>query len=275
MALTPTSLLVQMSPLSPVFKGSPQDLATEMIRRMKILSPSGTNFIFIGDTAPSSNVGPWLKDGTKWYVWDEATKQYVPLDVTDSVAKSYWLGNALPTATTPPLWLKTTQNPTDQNPTAYGESIGWYFWDGTQWTGLGNIVLAGPTSSRPSAPDNYQQFYDSTISTLIWWERGSWRTVDGVPGDVKFVLAGALSDALTQNPGWDYIGRNNPTWRGRALVIASQDPGATPVAVFPPSGVVPAAASQTTGGDSQNVQGSTTSTVTSTPFLALWALYKQ
>jgi hypothetical protein len=275
MALTPTSLLVQMSPLSPTFKGSPQDLATEMIRRMKILSPSGTNFIFIGDTAPSSNVGPWLKDGTKWYVWDEATKQYVPLDVSDSVSKSYWLGNSAPTATTPPIWLKTTQDPTDLNPTAYGEVIGWYFWDGSVWTGLGNVVLSGPTTVRPPAPDPYQQFYDTTISTLIWWERGAWRTVAGVPGDVKFVMAGALADALAQNPGWDYIGRNNPTWRGRALLMATQDPGSTPAATFAPSGGVPAAAAQTTGGDNQDVQSSTTSTVTSTPVLALWTLFKQ
>lgn len=275
MALKSTSLLIQMSQLSPTFKGSPQDLSVEMVRRMKIVSPSGTNFIFIGDTAPTSNVGPWLKDGTKWYVWDEATKQYVPLDVTDSVTKAYWMGNSLPAGTNPPLWLKTTKDSTDANPHDFGEIIGWVFWDGAVWHGLGTILLAGPTASRPANPDNLQQFYDTDISTLIWFERGAWRTVDGVPGDVKFVTAVTLAAALSQNPGWDYIGRNTQTLRGRTLIGATQDPGTSPAANFPPPPGVPSLSAGATGGENTGLQANPGSGTTIPPFVAYWTLVKQ
>src|SRR6516165_5916035 len=96
MALKSTNLIIQMSPIPANFRGYPNDLAVEMLRRMKILSPSGVTFIFTGDTEPSSNVGPWLKDGTKWYVWDDSTKQYVPQDVSDSVTIPFWISNSEP-----------------------------------------------------------------------------------------------------------------------------------------------------------------------------------
>ena len=82
MSLNPTSLFIQASPLPETFQGSPNDFFTEMIKRMRILSPSGTNFIYIGDTAPTSDVGPWLKNGTQWWVWDPSTKQYAPQDIS-------------------------------------------------------------------------------------------------------------------------------------------------------------------------------------------------
>ena len=74
MSLNATNLYIQASPIPATFKGTPNDLFSEMIKRMRILSPSGTNFIYIGDTEPTSNVGPWLNNGTQWYVWDTTTK---------------------------------------------------------------------------------------------------------------------------------------------------------------------------------------------------------
>lgn len=275
MALKATSLIVQMSPLSPTFAGTPQDLATEMIRRIKVLSPGGTNFIFIGDTAPSSNVGPWLKNGTKWYVWSPAISQYVPVDVTDSVTKSFFMGFSTPIGTTPPLWLQTTQDPSAANGNSFGQPIGWFFWNGTTWLGMGNVVLAGPTSARPPTPVNFQQFYDTTISVLIWWERNAWRTVAGSPNDVKAVTSLTLASALTQNPGWAPLGDSVAAWRGRAIVGATQDPGANPASVFSPNPGVPVQSAGATSGENTGLQTQAGSTTTLTPVLALWLLYKQ
>ena len=84
MALQDTQLVIQMSQIPATFQGTPQDLANIMVRLMKIVSPTGTNFIFVGDTEPTSNVGPWLKNGTQWFVWDEDIKRYVPLDISES-----------------------------------------------------------------------------------------------------------------------------------------------------------------------------------------------
>src|ERR1035441_8046902 len=130
MALNPTNLFIQAAPLPATFRGSPNDFFTEMIQRMKILSPSGTNFIFIGDTEPTSNVGPWLKNGTQWYVFDPATKRYVPADISPSFSAAFTIGNAVPLTAIPPVWLRTTID--NSNPTApnYGDIVGLFTYDG-------------------------------------------------------------------------------------------------------------------------------------------------
>jgi hypothetical protein len=216
-----------MAPIPVTFRGTPNDLAAEMVRRMKIVSQSGTNFIFIGDTEPTSNVGPWLKDGTKWYVWDDSIKRYVPLDVSDSVTIPFFIGNTTPATSTPPVWLFTTKDASDVDPT-YGTPLAWYVFNGTAWVPFVGVVASGPTASRPSGPVEYQQFYDTDIACLLWWERGQWRTVSGVPGDVKAVAFYSLTDALTHNPGWTVFGADNQAYRGRGIVQAAKDAGASP-----------------------------------------------
>jgi hypothetical protein len=131
MSLNATNLYIQASQLPATFKGSPNDLFSEMIKRMKILSPSGTNFIFIGDTEPTSNVGPWLKNGTQWYVWDTATKKYVPQDISASFVSAFSVGNSVPATLDPPLWLQTTKNAADPKAPDYGVIIRMFSYDFT------------------------------------------------------------------------------------------------------------------------------------------------
>jgi hypothetical protein len=276
MSLKATSLLIQAAPLPSTFRGNPNDFLAAMVARMKILSPNGTNFIFIGDTAPTSNVGPWLKDGTKWYVWSEDTKQYVPLDVSDSVGIPFFIGNATPSSQTPPVWLRTTLDASDVAPNNFGEPIGWQVWDGSAWVPFNSIPLSGPTASRPTAPANLQQFYDTDISTLIWWERGMWRTVSGSPGDIKAVATLTLQGALTQNPGWSLLGGSDSNQLGRVLIGATKDPGATPQNDFTsslPAGVTPHAAG-TSFGQGNQVQMAASTTQPYPPQLSVWHLVK-
>ena len=145
MSLNPTNLYIQAAPLPATFVGTPNDFFSEMIRRMKILSPSGTNFIFIGDTAPTSNVGPWLKNGTQWFVWDPATKQYIPQDITSSFTPAFVVQHAMPSSTNPPVWLQTTADATTNSSGQidYGNPIRWYLWS----TSLSLWVWPNPTPS--------------------------------------------------------------------------------------------------------------------------------
>ncbi len=131
MSLNATNLYIQAAPLPVTFRGNPNDLFTEMVKRMRILSPSGTNFIFIGDTEPVSNVGPWLKNGSQWYVWDSGTKRYIPQDISASFTEPYFIGLSQPVGTVPGLWLQTSQNTTDG--INYGDPLRWFFWNGTAW----------------------------------------------------------------------------------------------------------------------------------------------
>jgi hypothetical protein len=275
MALVNTNLFIQMAQIPPTFKGTPQQLSVEMIKRMRIVSPNGVNFIYIGDVEPTSNVGPWLKGGTQWWVWDDSTNRYKPQDLSASFTSPYAIGNSTPTVTDPPLWLKTTADATDLAPNSYGDPLGWYLFDGTAWIPFNSLVNSGATAARPSAPADFEQFYDTDINALIWWERSAWRTVSGVPGDLKFVTFQTATQALTANPGWSIFAASTPGLAGRALVQATQDPGATPVTQLATSSGVNSRAAYSTSGDGpQQLQVNNLSTLVLTPDLALWCLVK-
>lgn len=271
--LRSTNLILQMAPIPATFRGNPNALAAEMVKRMRIVSPNGTNFIFIGDTEPTSNVGPWLKDGTKWYVWDSEINRYGPLDVSDSITPAFWMRSSTPPSTPPSVWLRTTSDPTDQNASA-GDPIGWYVFNGTEWVPYVSIVLSGPTASRPANPIEYQQYYDTDISVLIWWERNLWRTVSGVPNDIKFVASQVLTEALVKNPGWAVFGENNQSYRGRTIMQAAKDSGPTPQTVLTVGPNVAVRAAFETFGEDFGVANNPASPVPYPPSIALWALVK-
>ena len=271
MPLQNTGLLIQMAPLPATFKGSPQEWAEEMVRRFRIVSPTGTNFIFIGDVEPSSNAGPWLRGGTQWWVFDPGIKRYVPLDISESERLWFQVGNSIPATGDPAIWLKTTKDQTEADP-SIGRPISWYAFDGTNWVSSNGIVLSGPTSTRPAAPENLQQYYDTDISVLIWFERGQWRTVSGVVGDIKHVAYQTLAEALLVNPGWEYFGESNTALRGRYFSGATKDSGASPVTVKTVGAGIAEHGAFETYGDGTQTDSSTPIPLPST--VALWQLVK-
>jgi len=274
MSLKDTSLIIQAAPLPLTFEGNPNEFLAAMVQRMRVVSPNGANFIFIGDVAPTTNVGPWLKGGTQWYVWDNGSNSYVPLDVSASITIPYWIGNSTPTGNNPPVWLQTTNNSTDVNPNGFGTPLSWYFWNGTGWQPFNSAPNSGPTSSRPAAPINYQQYFDTDINVLIHWERAQWRTVAGSPGDLKYCTANTAASCLQQNPGWAIFSDSLTNLRGRALSQATQDAGANPVySQSPPTGVTARAVGDTWG-ESDKLQLQATSAVTSPPMVAYFLLIK-
>lgn len=212
-----TQLQIQASALPPNFVGKPQDFFDAMVRRMKIVSPFGGTFFVTGDSEPASNQGPWLKGGTKWYVWSDSIGRYVPLDISDSETVPFHIQDDTPTTGAPNVWLRT------RTVGAVTEYAGFYFFNGTEWKPAGNIDQSGTTVDRPSGVLELHKYYDTDIAAEIWWERGQWRTVSGVPGDLKFVSYPTLTGALTANPGWQELGASNTSLRGRTLVSANAD----------------------------------------------------
>lgn len=273
MALTNTNLLIQMAPIPLTFKGKPQDFAEAMVRNMKIVSPSGTNFIFVGDVEPTSNVGPWLKGGDRWFVFDPDLKRYVPIDISESETRWFHVGNSTPATSDPSVWLRTTLNASEASP-SFGSPIGWYFFDGAAWVPFNSIVLSGPTASRPASPEAFQQFFDTDISVLIWYERGQWRTVSGVPGDVKSVAFDTLTEALAHNPGWEVLGASNQNIRGRWISQATKDSGTTPETDLSVSAGIAERAAFETFGETDGVAIDSSSSVPYPPSIALWHLVK-
>lgn len=228
MALQRTNLVIRASPLPPDFRGTPQDLYEAMVRRMSILSPVGTNFFVVGDTEPSSNVGPWLRlvsGGAQWWVFSDTEGRYVPLDISASETPFAFVGPndpGTPGADDPLLWVRTNEN----------RIAGIFGWNGEAWVASGNVPNSGPTEDRPPAPVNLEEYFDTDINVLLRFERGAWRTAAGSPGDVKAVVHTTLEEAMRYNPGWTYLGLNDQDQRGRFVAMAAKDPGATPASSF-------------------------------------------
>ena len=224
-----TNLIIQMAPLPPDFVGKPSEFADAMVERYEVLSPVGTNFFVVGDLEPATNQGPWLKGGSQWYVWSNSLGKYVPQDISASTTQLLVVSAtqpAEPADTDPQIWIKIT--------TSGGVShvVGIYYWSGTEWRPGGNQPPSGPTSSRPTNPDDLEEFWDTDINCMIHWERGAWRTKSGTPGDIKFVSTLTLAAAITSNPGWQYAGENSQDTRGKVFGVAAKDPGATPAAAY-------------------------------------------
>lgn len=275
MALQDTNLIILSAPIPATFSGTPDDLRREIVRRMKIVSPSGINFIFVGDNEPTSNVGPWLRGGTQWFVWDEGLKRYVPLDISASETRWYHIGASTPPNSEPPVWLRTTKDSTEADPSV-GNPIGWYVFNGADWVPYVGVVTSGPTASRPSDPVEYQQYFDTTITALIWFERNMWRTVSGVPGDTKFVAFQTLTEALAANPGWAVFGAGNQNLRGRLVSMATKDAGATPATVLTVgTNIAERAAFETFGEDGAMATDFTPPNIRYPGTIALWFLVKE
>ena len=273
MALSDTNLLLEVGKLPLSFRGTPQQLVDEIVNRSKIVSPSGISFIFTGDVEPTSNVGPWFRTDGSIYVFNETTKRYVPLNITASEVHWFWVGPTAPPNSTPALWMKTFAGATSDSPLP-GQPIGWYQFNGIAWIPVGVVTLSGNTASRPSAPYDLQQYYDTDIACLIWFERGAWRTVAGTPGDVKATIISTLSEALRFNPGWDVLGAANSQVRGRIVMQAAKDPGPTPAtSLTVPPGVASRASGETFG-ETDGIQLNPASPVPIPPQYALWHLVK-
>lgn len=226
MALKKTNLILKAAPLPVDFEGDVQALFEAMVERLSILSPVGTNFFVVGDIEPSSDLGPWLKGGTQWWVFSASAGHYVPIDISASLPKFAFVqaeDPGTPDDDDPLIWIRTVED----------RIAGIYGWNGTAWKASGNIPNSGTTAQRPAVPGNFEQYFDTDISVLLQFERGAWRTASGSPGDVKATMSATLAEALTQNPGWGYLGVSDQTIRGRGIGMATKDPGATPTASFP------------------------------------------
>jgi len=243
MPLNKTNLVLKAAPLDADFRGTVQELYEEMVRHLSILSPVGTNFFVVGDVEPSSNVGPWLKNGAQWWVFSQTEGRYVPADISESFPPLFFIQSTnpgTPGVNDPLVWIRTSGN----------RIAGLYGWDGAAWRASGNIAHSGPTTDRPSTVAELEEFFDTDINTLLRFERGAWRTAAGSPGDVKHVTHTTLAEAKRYSPGWDVLGIDDESIRGRFIGMASKDPGTNPVdSLTTGSGITPIAAGEKVGSE--------------------------
>lgn len=273
MPLTPTGDIIQACPLPPTMRGTPQEFFDEYTKRLTIVSATGRGRIVISDTEPTDANAIWIR-GTAIWLFDQASKRFVPIDISDSETHWFWIGSTTPTSTPPLLWLRTSSGTTRNTPNteSYGRAISWYEFDGSIWRPFNNIVNSGTTAQRPASPIDLEQYYDTDISVLIWFERSAWRTVDGIPGDIKFVAWPTLAEALLHNPGWALLGQGNASLRGRALSGATRDQdGSNPLTT---DANVPQRSVGETFGETQGLTGNAATTISLPPMVGYYILAK-
>lgn len=91
----PVTFSISMGALPPAWSGDPQALLNKAAELLEITPSEPWSSFSNGGSQPSSNVGPWLKDGLEWWVYDEDAGTYTPhiqngsglVDATVSLAK--------------------------------------------------------------------------------------------------------------------------------------------------------------------------------------------
>lgn len=83
-----------------------------------------------------------------------------------------------------------------------GNPVGLFSWNGSDWVPIPSKITTGNTAQRPLNPTDGTEFFDLTINVALIYYGGSWHTLSGSPGDIKFVTAATVSAAITANPGW-------------------------------------------------------------------------
>lgn len=70
-----------------------QQFATDFAARL-IVTPNQNNSTFVtGSIEPTSNVGPWLKNCLEWFVFDDATGRYIPINKGGFDTAEYFIAN--------------------------------------------------------------------------------------------------------------------------------------------------------------------------------------
>lgn len=81
-----------------------QQLGDAIAARLIISSNAAFSSFAIGPLAPTSNVGPWLKDCEEWFVWDSSTASYRP--IPKGGFNAFEVFDATTTFTVPPFIYK-------------------------------------------------------------------------------------------------------------------------------------------------------------------------
>src|SRR4249919_2171094 len=112
MSATQIPLTFRLAPLPTAFVGTPQQLATAIVERLSAVSANTISFFASGSVAPTSNVGPWLKNDQTWYVWSDTLATYIP-EVIAPQALGYTFSQSAPDQNQFKIWFKldSSNNP--------------------------------------------------------------------------------------------------------------------------------------------------------------------
>lgn len=150
-------ITVTASPLPSNFQGTPQQFMDAMVSRLNVVTAvDSVAIVSQGAVAPTSNVGPWLKDGTTWYVWSNTSGSYVPVSAEYQTLK-YVASVTAPDWQVYTLWIQLNTVPIVDGATTSPvgtQAIGLAYWN-------------APTTTWINVYDSTFLAYNEQIETAV------------------------------------------------------------------------------------------------------------
>lgn len=135
---TSIPLTFRAAPLPEGYKADPEQFKNDIVARLYAESGEAISFFASGSVAPSSNVGPWLKNGTEWYVWSDDLAMYVPITVTQASLK--WIAQfGAPDQAIYTFWIELNGS---------AKAIAIKYYSGGAWKDIYEDTFAAITASR-------------------------------------------------------------------------------------------------------------------------------
>lgn len=97
---------IEMGALPVSVRWTPQALMDAAVQRMRLVSAQTFALIASGSTEPSSDVGPWAKNGNSWYYFNPSLGQYVPM-IIPAASLGYFIGDTAPDQNIYSFWIDT------------------------------------------------------------------------------------------------------------------------------------------------------------------------
>jgi hypothetical protein len=113
------------APLPTAFSGTPQQWFEQMLQRMQ-LENMPVGFV-TSTTMPTSNQGPWLKNGVEIWVWNDDSATYVPQSLSWLNQQTYIgdINSTAPDPTVYQIWLQTNGSLFVGFAVYMGSYVGW------------------------------------------------------------------------------------------------------------------------------------------------------
>jgi microcystin-dependent protein len=102
---TQIPLNFRMAPIPADFAGTPQQFGEVLTGRLSAESAVNISFFVSGPTAPTSDYGPWLKNGLTWWTFDTVTGAYVPQPL-EAQSLKYIASATSPSPTQYVFWIE-------------------------------------------------------------------------------------------------------------------------------------------------------------------------
>jgi hypothetical protein len=153
---------VKAKPLPSNFRGTPQQLLEAILSRLEIIDDKAT--FVISDVQPTTNVGPWFKNGKQLWVWDSEEETYIPLDTSEGVLSQVAIQAEAPDPAEYSYWFQVSTGPV---------SSGLYYYLDGAWTKPDSAVTPGSLTEEKAADGAVTSANLLAPIRVLKWEPGA------------------------------------------------------------------------------------------------------